>query len=148
LGTIARARAETAPRMPLDADVNERSVLCDLSEHAVVEQPDGTKVALAIEQQPAGSACAAYWPAEAGWHTLVSANNRWPFHVRSAEEGKALAAARTAVATEFLAGNGGTGSAVSARPVPMPRWPLFLAALLALTVLWWLERGTAPRAEA
>ena len=147
LGTIARARAETAPRMPLDADVNERSVLCDLSEHAFVEQPDGTKVALAIEQQPAGNACAAYWPAEAGWHTLVSANNRWPFHVRSAEEGKALAAARTAVATEFLAGRS-TGSAVSARPVPMARWPLFLAALLALTVLWWLERGTAQRAEA
>jgi hypothetical protein len=146
--TIARARAGTAPTTPPDSSVNERSVLCDLAPDAFVEQPDGMHVALAIEKQPAGSACAAYWPAAAGWHTLVSANARWPFHVRSADEGKSLAAARNAAATQRLATNAGSGSDVSARPVPMPRWPLFLAALLALAVLWWLERGTAQRADA
>ena len=68
--------------------------------------------------------------------------------MRFTEEGKALAAARTAAATHFLAGNAGNGSGISARPAPMPRWPLFLAALLVMAVLLWLERGTAQRAEA
>ena len=141
LTTIARARAREQPRMPMDARVNERSAFCNLAEDAIVEQPDATRVALSIEKSDAGLGCAAFWPSQPGWHTLVSGNDRWSFRVRAPDEAKALMAAQTAAATALLAGHDGSESGVSMRPVPMPRWPLFLAALITLAVLWWLERG-------
>jgi hypothetical protein len=144
LTTIARARARVQPRMPADARVNERSVFCDLAEDAIVEQPDAVHVALSIEKSDAGLGCAAFWPSQPGWHTLVSGNDRWSFRVRAPDEATALMAAQTAAATALLAGHGGSETGVSTRPVPMPRWPLFLAALIALAVLWWLERGGEP----
>jgi hypothetical protein len=145
LTTIARARALGQPSMPTDARVNERSVFCDLAKDAIVEQPDAARVAVSIEKNDADLGCAAFWPSQPGWHTLVSGNDRWSFRVRAPDEAKALAAAQTAAATALFAGHGGGESGVSIRPVPMPRWPLFLAALITLAVLWWLERGREPQ---
>ena len=144
LATIARARGSAQPDVPRDARVDRRSVLCGIADGAYVEQPDGTRVPLAIE-----SRCAAFWPAQEGWQTLVSGDARAPFHAAASNASPALAAARDAEATRMLAGHASAGDgASSARKVPWSRWPFFAAWLAAAALLWWLERSKPHAAGA
>lgn len=71
---------------------------------------------------------------------LASGDAHWPFLVRSRDEAPALLAAATQRETRALATASGTSAAISARPLPLPRWPFFIAWLVVATVLWWLER--------
>ncbi|MGH8173590.1 MAG: hypothetical protein ACREPX_10600 [Rhodanobacteraceae bacterium] len=148
LRSIARARASAQPRIPEDMRVNERNVFCNLAADAFVEQPDAKRLAVSVEETGKNRGCAAFWPSQPGWHALVSGNERSAFRVRAADEGNALATARTAAETLLLAGRGGGETGISLRPVPMPRWPLFLATLMVLALLWWLERGSARVVDA
>ena len=144
LATVARARGAARPHVPRDARVDRRSVLCGVADGAYVEQPDGTHASLAIETQ-----CAAFWPAQEGWHTLVSQDARAPFYAAASNAAPALTAARDAEATRMLAGRAGAGDgASSAREVPTSRWPFFAAWLAVAALLWWLERSKARAVEA
>jgi len=144
LATIARAHGAAKPDVPRDARVDQRSVLCGLAEGAFVEQPDGTRAALAVD----AAHCAGFWPAHEGWQTLVSDDSRVSFDALAANASPALAAARSAEATRMLAGRAGAGSAASsARAVPASRWPFFAAWLVVAALLWWLERSR-PRTGA
>ncbi len=140
LATLARARGASAPTLPRDARVDERAVLCGLAPDAAIETTNGERIALVIEQTAAQSDCAAYWPAQSGWHTLVSAGTRWPFHVRAADEARALASAENTRATRTLVGGATAQADIATRPIPLPRWPFFLAWLVAMTLLWIIER--------
>lgn len=146
LATLARARGAIAPTLPRDARVDERALLCGLAPDAAIETTNGERVALVIEHDDGHSDCAAYWPAQSGWHTLVSAGIRWPFHVRAADEARALASAENARATRALVGGETAQADIATRPIPLPRWPFFLAWLAAMTLLWVIER-CAARAE-
>jgi hypothetical protein len=84
--------------------------------------------------------CAGYWPASAGWHTVVAGAARIPFRVRATGEAPGLARAATRDATRLLAGNTDGTAAIASRDRPMPRWPFFLAWLVASAALWWIER--------
>ena len=144
LATIARAHGTARPDVPHDARVDERSVLCGVGEGAYVEQPDGTHAPLAIQ-----SHCAAFWPAQQGWHTLVSGDARASFHAAASNAAPALTAARDAEATRRLAGHAGASDGESsARQVPASRWPFFAAWLVAAALLWWLERSKARASDA
>jgi hypothetical protein len=148
LATIARAHGAAIPDLPNDARIDRRSVLCGLAEAAFVEQPDGTHAPLTIETFDQDRHCAAYWPAQEGWHTLVSADRRAAFHVAATNATPALIAARNADATRVLASNhADLASPTSTRKSPAARWPFFLAWLGVVVVMWWLERTKARVAE-
>ncbi|HEV7489804.1 MAG TPA: hypothetical protein VGO25_03295 [Rhodanobacteraceae bacterium] len=140
LATVARARGVASPELPAEARVDERGVICALGDSAFVERPDAKRVTLTIDADRGKNRCAAYWPAHAGWHALVADGARWPFYVRDTKEASALARAHDADATRLLAGRQATESANATRSIPAPRWPFFLAWLLAATALWWVER--------
>jgi hypothetical protein len=148
LATVGRARAAAPLDIPDDSRVDQRSVLCGLADGSFVEQPDGTHAALTIETPDEDRRCAAYWPAQEGWHTLVSADRRAAFHAGATNATPSLVAARNANATRGLAGSlPDSGSSTATRGIPAPRWPFFLVWLAAVVVLWWLERTKARVAE-
>jgi hypothetical protein len=147
LATVARARSHARPEIPADARMALRSVLCGLGEEAAIEPPRGPKVLLLIEGADARR-CAAYWPAEPGWHTLVDGRERWPFYVGEDGTGVALAAAREAERTRNLAAAAGAAASPTAmRRVPAPRWPFFVGWLAIVAMLWWVERSRAQTAN-
>lgn len=146
--TLARAQAAAAPQLPSAARVSERAVLCGLTEAARLHSPDGQVMALAVDPATGGRACAAFWPAQAGWHELRAGERTWAFPVRDRDEAPGLVAAGLRESTLALA-NAAPALAVAATPAgggPGERWPWALAWMLLSTALWWLERsrpGTA-----
>lgn len=136
---IARARVGASPRLPEDAHVDERTVFCGVGPGATVESPSGRRTPLQVVDE-AGERCAAWWPAEAGWHVLVDEGRRRAVHVRARDEALALAAAGAREATRALVGPR-EDAVQDARAVALPRWPFFLAWLALAAVLWLLERG-------
>jgi hypothetical protein len=147
LATLARARGTPAPTLPRDARVDERALLCGLAPDATIETQHGEHIALLVEHGVGQSDCAAYWPTQSGWHTLVSARTRWPFHVRAADEARALASAENARATSALVGGATAQAGIATRPIPLPRWPFFLTWLAAMALLWVIERHAARAAQ-
>jgi hypothetical protein len=145
LATVARAHGAAKPDVPRDARIDQRSVLCGLADDAYIEQPDGTRASLAIEK----NGCAAFWPAHEGWQTLVSRDARASFHAAAANASPSLTTSRDAQATRMLAGRAGASDAArSARDVPGSRSPFFAAWLVAVALLWWLERSRLRTAGA
>jgi hypothetical protein len=148
LGELARPRAAVAapPRLPAAAWVNERIVLCGVDVAAQVAAPDAAATALAVT----GDGCAAYWPSQAGWHTLQTRGGTWPFYVRATTDGATLRAALDRRATASMAGPR-TNAAAEALPPPpvtapsawrepMSRWPWFFGWMLVSAAVWWYER--------
>ncbi|NCT68765.1 MAG: carboxypeptidase regulatory-like domain-containing protein [Rhodanobacteraceae bacterium] len=153
LATLSRARAAATPQLPREARVDERAILCGIATGDRVETAQGTSVAMLIDPitapgATAAHACAAYWPAKAGWHALVSGGQRWPFHVRADDEAKPLAAAANQQATRALVAAPGERAELATRPMSWPRWPFFLAWLAVIALLWWLERQRVALAPA
>lgn len=149
--TLARAQARQAPRIDRAARVQQRMRLCGISAGARVISADGTTTTLLPDPATGTPACAAYWPAEAGWHLLVQGASSWPFVVRAGGEAPALRAAELREATLRLAGERETATS-AAGDTPGDRrgasWPWFLAWLLASAALWWFERSRLGRAAA
>ncbi len=138
--TLARPRASAEPALPLRARVDERASVCAVSSGDTVLDAQGKAVELVVETSADGRPCAAYWPADAGWHHLRSGGRQWPFHVQPANAAQALARADAARATRALLGAQPAVADVATRARALPRWPWFLAWLAATGWLWWLER--------
>jgi hypothetical protein len=144
LSTLARAHADASPQIPREARVDERMIVCGINAGDRIEDTHARSIGLLPNDATETThACAAYWPSEAGWHTLVSGEQRWPFHARSTDATPALVAAQTRTATQALITDATQAGAAATRAIALPRWPLFLAWLLALAVLWVLERRAA-----
>jgi hypothetical protein len=144
IGAVARARPASArPRLPTDAWVGERAIVCKASadpgsdDRPNIVAPDGSKTALLQDAH----GCGAYWPASAGWHRLDGTND--VFYVRDRDDGATLRAARDARATNALVTSRREVPSTSDASAPMPRWPFFLAWLLVAGGLWWGERRSA-----
>jgi hypothetical protein len=143
LTTLARARGAAMPQIPREARVDERVVVCGVATGDQVESPRRAVAPLLVDVAPSSTdrrGCAAYWPMQAGWHTLISAGERWPFHVRASDEAMALARAEIARATRTLIGDASVHGEAASRPLALPRWPFFLFWLATSGLLWWLER--------
>ncbi|TNJ35643.1 carboxypeptidase regulatory-like domain-containing protein [Arenimonas terrae] len=146
--TLARPAGLAAGAVPENARVGERTMLCAATAETAVLAPDGTGVALAVDPASGTRTCAAYWPAQAGWHERVDGDIRSAFPVRAAEAAAGLAAAERREATAALAGAGAAHAAAIPAAMPGPRWPWGLGWLLASALLWWLERPRAATARA
>jgi hypothetical protein len=136
-----RAPAPPVPRLPREAWVLERTVLCGLGSAAAVRTPSEQTVGLTVD-----AGCAGYWPGEAGWHRLETGGGAWPFYVRAGDDGRSLRAALDAAATAALvtpegdAATTGTHSRPPALHAPMARWPWLLGWLAVTALMWWWER--------
>ena len=137
--TLARARGGSEPVLPELARVDQRAVICGVGAQAGIE--DGNAGSFALRVDRARRDCAAWWPSRAGWSILRDVESRWPIYVLAEDQAQALLRARMRSATASLARDAAAATTLDA---PMPRWPLFLAWLLAAGLLWWLERRSVP----
>jgi hypothetical protein len=141
LATLARARTHEASfDIPAPAWAGERMVICGLAANEQVRGPDGGMHQLV--RDPAGGACAAYWPQQAGWHTLGTGEAATPLYVRDPAQAKAAFAREQAVQTARLVApmdrDGGIAGVTSR---PGSRWPAWWAFVLLAAACWWLERA-------
>ena len=141
LAQLSRASGAPAPTLPRSARVDERAVFCGLAKNATAGQENSAPTPLVIE--PDG--CAGFWPANAGWHSLQSADALWPFYVRSRDENMALLAGDTHRATLALVRGVSDATAFAVGTRAWARWPFLLGWLAVITGLWWLERGGVAR---
>ncbi|GAB2669075.1 carboxypeptidase regulatory-like domain-containing protein [Arenimonas aestuarii] len=137
--TLARARGEGSTAAPAPAWAGERTMLCGLSDGDSVTAPDGSRTALAIDPASGAAACAGYWPAQLGVHQINRGETTLPLLVRDPDAYPAMIAAQRQAATKGLAAQ---APAVEPAPhqQPGPRWPWWLAWLLASGALWFHER--------
>lgn len=136
--SLARARSEQQPLLPIQARVGERATLCNLVGDGWTVEQQGSPVSnLLIDQTSAG--CAAIWPTSAGRYRLRHGEQTWSFDVLQSDPHSALQAAQTQAATRALAGLAAPeNTLISAPTVPRTAW--LLAWLLVMTALWWAER--------
>ena len=137
--TLARARGEDSAPTLEPAWRGERTTLCGLSEGDRVIGPDGSEVTLAIDPASGALACAGFWPAQAGLHQLRRGETSLPLLVRDPDAYPAMVAYERQAATKTLAAQAPVVEPV-AHEQPGPRWPWWLAWLLASTGLWLYER--------
>lgn len=137
--TLARAHGDASLPAAPEAWLGERVALCGVSPDDTVTSPEGDVVPLVPDPASGTAACAGYWPARAGAHRWQHGGDALPLMVRDPAEHPALAAAERQAATHALAAQAAT---VVATPQerPGPRWPWWLAWLLASVATWWLER--------
>jgi len=140
LNVLGRPRIDLAPEpMALDARVDMRLAICGLDADARMVAPDTTRISLLPDTR--AGACAAWWPAQSGWHQLQSGSTLQSIYVRAADEAPGLLA--NALRESNLALNS-RASMTSPRPLshiaPPSRWLWWTLWLLTCTVLWWLER--------
>lgn len=143
-GTLARASGEPPLATPDIAWVGERGVLCGASDATALLDPAGEAIALVRDPATGDRACAAFWPARAGWHLRREGGRERAFLVRAPDEAPGLHAAHRRDATLALAGKPLASDAVPP-PRPGDRGPWLLAWLLLAAALWWLERPRADR---
>lgn len=139
---LARARGPNSLATPSGARVDQRAVVCGVAPGSQVIAPDGT-VATLVARADDPRACAAYWPASAGWHRLQSGGLAADFRVGDADDAVAVEATVRRNATTALA----RSSAAIETPVSprsLPAWALFLAWLGVSATIWWRERRPVP----
>jgi hypothetical protein len=161
-GTLARPAAAPPIRTGEDRGVDRRRTLCGLAAGAGVRAPSGARVPLHVDR----AGCAAWWPAEPGWHRLDAGARdagagtppTW-LHVRA--DGEAAGLEATARRDDTLrlasaprpavdaAAAPRAGAASRAPVAPGPALPWALAWLLLAAAGWALERRwTSARAGA
>lgn len=150
LAQVARGRASAPDSglidsasgpLPVSGWVDEQIRLCGLEPGAAISPPQGPPVSLIVVD-----ACSAYWPGSPGWHRIRSQGRTQSLYVRPLDDAPGLRQARDQRATEQLAATPARPSAPTLVPVPMSRWPFFLAWLLASAALWaWERRRVATR---
>jgi hypothetical protein len=137
ISILARARDPAKPsRQNVHPRIHERTVFCDIAEKSYVRTPSDNIHYLIAEKH-----CAAYWPENAGWHTLVSGNLEIPFYVRKHDEALALKASTMLEATKNLSSTKASLKNTANLPVPGSHWPWFMAWLVVTALLWALERS-------
>lgn len=147
--TLARANAAPAPTLVgEDPRIEQRLVLCGLRDGATVIDSRGEQTRLVIDAASARKDCAAYWPATSGWHRVRSGDATMDWVVRDVDEAPGLLARRLRDQTLALVATDAAATARSTIELPGPRWPWFLAWLLASGLGWWLERRALRRNRA
>lgn len=139
--TLVRANAAPVPTlMGEDPRIQQRLVLCGLRDGATAIDPHGETTRLVIDAASASKECAAYWPSTPGWHRVRSGEATLDWIVRADDEAPGLLARRLRDQTLALAVADSAAAASSEIRSSGPRWPWFVAWLLASGLGWWLER--------
>lgn len=146
VATLARARADVAPRIAPGARVGERMVICGWPEGTQITAPDGARIRPVVDPASGPQRCAGVWPRVPGWHRLQHGDATRAFHVAAIDADPALRRAELREATGQLASSHAIAS--GSRPPPAagttvagPAWPWFLAWLLFAGLAWWFERS-------
>ncbi len=138
LATLARPLPGTATfDLPGWGWAGERNVVCGLPATAQATAGDGDHQTLLTD--PHAGNCSAWWPTQAGWHTISTGTAQATQLLLDPRQAKALHAQQQRDATMALRGSR-TSAAHVAVQVAGPRWPWFLAFVLVVAALWWLER--------
>lgn len=146
---LARPRAQQEPSLSsTEFRPHERLLACRIGDGARVLAADGAAVPLLPDAEGAWRQCAAFWPQDAGWHTLASGDARLPFYVRAPDDGAALRQQAVRHATSVLASGRQSGVQRSVVAVPGSPWPFFFAWLAISVALWLLERSRFGRPTA
>lgn len=146
---LARPRDGHASHVERIAPPGERATLCGLQPGSRVRGPDGAVTELRIDPVDAARACAAFFPAAAGWHRLHGGGHDELFHVPEARVLPGVRSRERRDATLQLAAASPIAAArgTDAAPrQPGERWPWWLAWLIASAALWWFERARTGRA--
>ena len=140
---LARAGEATRASVSGIPHAGTRFAICGLAGQASVIGPDGSGHPLRIDPTTGDQACAGVWPERSGWHLVRDGRGRETnVYVQPAEATPSLVAAerRTATLALMHAALRATSSPTTNRAGGSP-WPWFIALLLTLTGLWWLERN-------
>ncbi|CAE6687955.1 carboxypeptidase regulatory-like domain-containing protein [Xanthomonas arboricola] len=139
VSAVARAGG-SAPAAVQTGWSQHRMTLCGIAADAAVTGPTGASQALLIDPASATRACAAYWPATAGWHRLQTGTEQRWLYVRAPGDAPALHTQQTRDATVAMAAIDTPASVGAPTAQPGTRWPWLLAWLTLAAALWWLER--------
>ncbi|WP_415916589.1 carboxypeptidase regulatory-like domain-containing protein [Xanthomonas arboricola] len=139
VSAVARAGG-SAPAAVQTGWSQHRMTLCGVAADAAVIGPTGTPQALLIDPASGTRACAAYWPATAGWHRLQTGTEQRWLYVRAPGDAPALHTQQTRDATIAMAAIDAPASVGAPTAQPGARWPWLLAWLTLAAALWWLER--------
>jgi hypothetical protein len=149
VSAVSRPDSLFRPDVPALVQAGERMAICGIAASARVMGPDKSEVALAIDPDAGARGCAAYWPREAGVHTIAQAarggEQTFDFLVLPEAALPAIRARETGEATMQWAARQDV-SADSAMPQQRgPAWPYFLGWLLVSAALWAGERRLRAR---
>ncbi|WP_386142333.1 carboxypeptidase regulatory-like domain-containing protein [Xanthomonas arboricola] len=139
VSAVARAGG-SAPAAVQTGWSQHRMTLCGIAADAAVTGPTGASQALLIDPASGSRACAAYWPATAGWHRLQTGTEQRWLYVRAPGDAPALHTQQTRDATVAMAAIDTPASVGAPTAQPGARWPWLLAWLTLAAALWWLER--------
>ncbi|WP_434982027.1 carboxypeptidase regulatory-like domain-containing protein [Xanthomonas arboricola] len=139
VSAVARAGG-SAPAAVQTGWSQHRMTLCGVAADAAVIGPTGASQALLIDPASGARACAAYWPATAGWHRLQTGTEQRWLYVRAPGDALALHTQQTRDATVAMAAVDAPASVGAPTAQPGARWPWLLAWLTLAAALWWLER--------
>jgi hypothetical protein len=144
---LARPEGEPPPRLDGMARAGWRVALCGVRDGDVLTNPDGGQVRLIVDPRAGPRGCAAVWPRKAGWHAVMQGESeRGAFYVHAADAAPSLAKTELSTATLDLARSGPAETRLSrGRATDGSAWPWFLALVMVVTVLWWLERRRPAR---
>ncbi len=139
---LARAGDDSRLRVDELGRTGVRLALCGVIGEGSVVAPDGGSRSLRVDPATGDLACAAYWPGLAGWHLARDGQGReTAFYVHPTDAAPSLMIAANRQATLALTTTP-TGRSAAAPPrAPGSPWPWFAALLVALALLWWLERN-------
>lgn len=118
----------------------ERMTICQITDGALVADPQGNTVTLQIDPASGTQRCAGYWPTAAGWHQLQQGDATQAFYVFDPAGAASLHRQQVQQATAQRLTQGSAAPSGSPVPVPGPRWPWLLAFVAVAGLLWWLER--------
>ena len=139
--TLARATASATPTLASDDPrVQQRLVLCGLQPDAAVIDPAGNSTRLSVDPATSTRRCAAYWPTSPGWHRVRSGDAAIAWVVRDVDEAPGVRARMLREQTLRLVSRQGATAQATKATSAGPRWPWFVAWLLASALGWWLER--------
>lgn len=146
--TLARPQGGGEAIIDALPGVGRRVAICRFAPHARLSSPGGATTAPIAD--PAARGCAAFWPQDAGWHSLVppdaKAGTPISFYVWPRDRLRGVRATATRDATMALVNARPPGTRPAAAPGRRGSpWPWFLAWLVASGLLWWLERARAGR---
>lgn len=149
VSAVARPDSAFRPEVPALVRAEERMAVCGVGGSARVIAPDAKAVPLVIDPASGPKNCAAYWPSDAGVHTITQPGRdgmqEFAFYVFPKAALQALKARETGEATSVWAAAQNTPAARSTLEQRGPAWPYFLGWLLLSCLLWLGERRWLAR---
>lgn len=118
----------------------ERQALCGVQAPLLVFNEGGDGVSLVVDGATSTLRCAGWWPRDAGWQRLQHGDSIVWRYVFDPKEAPALHRQAMIDATSQALASSTPMNTSAMQPVPGSRWPWWLAFVLCVSLMWWLER--------